>query len=374
MTVPFTPARCRALTGFWLLLGVLSTLCLPSLGIAETSASQEETPVLQETEAESWLRKMAEARRTQSYEGIFVYGRGDEVSSIQIQHRYKDGSEQERLLHLDGEKREIMREGNRVFCVLPGKEVMELEQSLPSGPFSGLDADHPLPSRDQYHMTLAGVGRVAGFDAVKVAVTARDEYRHSYLLWLDRRTALPLKSLVLDKQGEVLERMQYTSLEVGKAIADSDLKLENWPRGKPLPYSEARPAAAAEVEEEAQDGLRQRWKLQWLPEGFKKSPYQIKRVAADGVKVDTAVYSDGLSAFSVFVEDLGSEPVPHGVSQLGATIAYSRMEVVDGSNYMITVVGEVPLVTARQVADSIQLQAESPRQPSVDAGAEPGNP
>src|SRR5690606_16030591 len=302
---------------------------------------------------------------------VFVDGRGDEVSSIQIQHRYQNGNEQERLVHLDGERREIMREGNRVFCLLPGKEVMELEQSLLSGPFSGFDGNQPLPSRDQYHMTLAGAERVAGFDAVKVAVTARDEYRHSYLLWLDRKTALPLKSVVLDKQGEVLERMQYTSLEVGGDIADSELRLGSLPRSHQ--DSHPKDGAHPKVETTIPDEPRQRWMLSWLPEGFKKSPYQIKRVASDGVKVDTAVYSDGLSAFSVFVEELGSESASHGVSQLGATIAYSRMEVVGESNYMITVVGEVPLVTARQVADSIQLQAVKPSG-EPPAEVEPGSP
>ncbi len=354
MTVPFTLTGIRTRAGMWMLVGLLLILCLPSPSVAEV-------PVSQETEAEGWLRKMAEARRTQSYEGVFVYGRGDEVSSIQIQHRYQNGNEQERLVHLDGERREIMREGNRVFCLLPGKEVMELEQSLLSGPFSGFDGNQPLPSRDQYHMTLAGAERVAGFDAVKVAVTARDEYRHSYLLWLDRNSALPLKSLVLDKQGEVLERMQYTSLEVGGEIADSELNPELLFAGKQHSGSKAEALVATP------DESSKRWVLSWLPEGFKKSPYQIKRVAADGMKVETAVYSDGLSAFSVFVEDLGSESLSHGVSQLGATIAYSRMEVVGDSNFMITVVGEVPLVTAQKVASSVQLQVDSSGQSPAEA-------
>lgn len=353
MTVPFSLAGSRL--SIWVLLGMLSILGLSLPGFADAADSQE-------TEAESWIRKMAEARRMQNYEGVFVYGRGDEVSSIRILHRFKDGNEQERLVHLDGEKREILREGNRVFCVIPGKEVMELEQSLLSSPFSGFDAEHSLPSREQYHMTLAGVGRIAGFDAVKVAVTARDEFRHSYLLWLDRKTALPLKSLVVDKQGEVLERMQYTSLEVGEEIDDSELNLELLPPGRKHARKESLVSSQGETD--------QRWILHWLPDGFKKSPYQIKRVAANGRKVDTAVYSDGLSAFSVFVENLGSETVSHGISQLGATIAYSRMEVVGNHNYMVTVVGEVPLVTARQVADSIRVQAQRPVE---TAPGEPGD-
>src|SRR5690606_10518599 len=154
MTVPFSLAGLQARTGIWVLLGLLSIFCLPSLSVAEVSKPQE-------TEAESWLRKMADARRTQSYEGVFVDGRGDEVSFIQIPHRYKDGRGQERLVYLDGERRDTMREGKRVYSLLPGKEVIHLEQSLPSGPFSSFDGSHPFTSSDQYHMTRAGAGRVA---------------------------------------------------------------------------------------------------------------------------------------------------------------------------------------------------------------------
>ena len=67
------------------------------------------------------------------------------------------------------------------------------------------------------------------------------------------------------------------------------------------------------------------------------------------------MFTDGLTAFSVFVEWM-----PQGagdvVSRNGATVALTRL--VDGpdAEHLVTIVGEIPVSTARQIAQGVVYQ------------------
>ena len=65
-------------------------------------------------------------------------------------------------------------------------------------------------------------------------------------------------------------------------------------------------------------------------------------------------YTDGLSAFSVFIDQLEVPSIIEGRAQRGATIAYlGRLESNSG-NYRVTIVGEVPAPTLERVAMSLR--------------------
>ena len=66
--------------------------------------------------------------------------------------------------------------------------------------------------------------RVAGRSAVALAVVPRDQHRYGFELHLDRETALPLKSLMLNEKGQLLERFQYAQFSTGPIDAQQ-LKL-----------------------------------------------------------------------------------------------------------------------------------------------------
>ncbi|MBK6657868.1 MAG: hypothetical protein IPG43_06855 [Proteobacteria bacterium] len=60
---------------------------------------------------------MHEATRTLSYDGVFVYQRGDRLESMRLIHRYADDVESERLISLSGPAREVIRKGSDVTCL-----------------------------------------------------------------------------------------------------------------------------------------------------------------------------------------------------------------------------------------------------------------
>jgi sigma-E factor negative regulatory protein RseB len=89
------------------------------------------------------------------------------------------------------------------------------------------------------------------------------------------------------------------------------------------------------------------WVVRWVPNGF---------VGTDSPDpaVGRRTYTDGLAVFSVFMEELGREIRPgEGVVRNGGTVSYTRGMDVAGRPVLVTVIGEVPVNTARMVADSV---------------------
>ena len=67
------------------------------------------------------------------------------------------------------------------------------------------------------------------------------------------------------------------------------------------------------------------------------------------------VVSDGLATASVFVEPLPlGAPGGEGAVIQGATLTYTRGVPGTGGGLLISVLGEVPLVTARLLADAVR--------------------
>ena len=312
---------------------LLGSLVIPQQGFAST-------------EADEWLENMASVMKTQSYRGVFVYNRGNISSSMKVIHRYKDGVERERLVQLDGEMGEILRTDDKVICILPGNREISLEQSIPAGPFAGAFSRTLMPDKDHYTVAIKGEDRVAGLSAVKIAVTAKDTYRYSYLLWLEKTSGLLVKSLLLNEHGQTLELFHYTSIELADNITDEELQAD---KKAGVVFSHEQVPAIKAPREWAET---MNWRVGWLPQGF----IRLNADNEDGAVLQPShiqAFSDGFASFSVFIEALGEGNMPEGASTVGATVAYAHRLKWQRHDYMVTVVGEVPVTTAMKVAETI---------------------
>ncbi|MDY6814729.1 MAG: MucB/RseB C-terminal domain-containing protein [Pseudomonadota bacterium] len=322
------------------LLLALLVLMLPGVVVAGSS----------EGEANQWLERLVPALNMTSYQGVFVYARGDQVSSMQIAHRYRDGVVEERLVMQDGGSGEIVRRGVNVVCVLPDRGRIRLDQVIPSGPFAEAFTRQLMPISRWYSAEMVGEDRVAGYEAVEIALKARDEYRYSHRLWLERTTALLVKSHVRASSGDVMEQFQFTSLEITDNIPDE--KFEIRAGGREISRSLAADDLAADerAAETSPVARMNGWELGWRPDGF--APAAAPRTGRGQV----VAFSDGLAAFSVFVEPAGRLNMPKGASRIGATTIYMHALESGGREFLVTVVGEVPPETARKVAESVRVQ------------------
>ena len=74
---------------------------------------------------------------------------------------------------------------------------------------------------------------------------------------------------------------------------------------------------------------------------------------------DMLMYTDGLTTFSVFIDPVIDTFTVEGQARRGATVAY--MQQVERRNlpYSVTVVGEIPPITARRVAESVKSLSQN---------------
>ena len=371
-------ARCRA--GFsardWGAASVVFALAATSLAAhARTVVGVEgRTPT-------EWLQAMDGAFRTLDYDGVFSYYAAShsaqvgileeqgprpgqvtralrtgsrttaKLATFRIVHMVIDGIERERIVHLNGPRREILRTGDEVAYVLtPGDALLDLEGATPGGAYGRVFARRFENIAEHYDVVVKGRDRVAGRPATHLQVIPRDEDRLGYRLWLDDASGLLLRSELRDPSRTNLEIFQFTSLLVGDEVDPQNL------------VSTTQGALIRQLAVTADDAAPDdsAWHAGWVPAGFELTSANTQRLADDPRGLSMLTFSDGLAAFSVFVEDMPETGAGHVVSRSGATVALTHMAASARGNHLVTVVGEVPISTARRIAASVDHKSSSP--------------
>ena len=309
----------------------LRSLAGTVIGCAALQASAQD--------AQQWLDRMAGAVEELSYRGTFVHLLGDEVETLQIIHRNDGGRISERIVSMDGVGREIIRNEDEIYCILPDRQIVLFDNRREVSPLVSALPSYSEDLWRSYEISLLHTERVVERDAQVVAIHPRDEFRYGYLLWLDSETAMPLKSQLRDEQGWTVEQMAFTQIEIGQDISPAALEPTIDSEG----FRVIMPPENAVAEDAPQ------WRATRLPDGFQLSVATLTRMAGSEHPVEHLVYSDGLATVSVFVESPDSEPeVTGGLSRIGSANAFS----FEFSGRQITAVGEVPAVTVESIATS----------------------
>lgn len=284
-------------------------------------------------EAQDWLTRLGQAEQQQSFHGTFVYERNGSFSTHNIWHRVQDGKVRERLLQLDGSAQEVVRIDGHTQCV-SGTLIAGLGDSRNSAA-RALD---PQKLKNWYDLAVIGKSRVAGRAAVIVSLKPRDQHRYGFELHLDKETGLPLKSLLLNDKGQLLERFQFTELDPHTP----EVTLLN-------PGAQCRQIAALEPKDLVVKQVNN-WHSDWLPPGFELVNSTVHRDPKSKSEVTSLLYDDGLTRFSVFLEPLNGASAPDTRVQLGPTAAVSRHLTTNNGDMLATVVGEIPIGTAERIA------------------------
>ncbi len=295
-------------------------------------------------DAQDWLTRMSHAVEELSYQGTFVHMQGGDAETLHITHLNDDGRISERILALDGVAREIIRNGDEVQCILPDRRAVLLEQSSDVSPLVSALPTYSDELRRHYEFTLHETARVVERQTQIVSIKPKDGFRYGYMLWLDQDTAMPLKSQLIDEQGNVLEQILFTRLEISDSIPRSAVEPTIDTEG----FTMFRPPDAVSQTEETR-----RLRASRLPGGFALSAATHGPIAGSPYPVEHLVYSDGLATVSVFIEDPKSTPeVAAGHSRVGSANTFSLN--LDGRQ--VTAVGEVPRRTVESIAISLRAQ------------------
>lgn len=301
-------------------------------------------------DARWWLDRMNRAVEELNYEGTFVHVLGGNAETMHIVHRNHNGRVSERLVSLDGVGREIIREEDMVRVILPDRRLVLLEARKETSPLVSALPNYSEDLEPHYEFSLHRSARVAKRPAQVVGIKPKDEYRYGYMLWLDRETAMPLKSQLRDESGSVVEQIVFTQIQISEFIPASALHPATETEG----FTFLRAPEPQQADEDEQQELDEpSWRASSLPGGFRLSAATQSAIAGSAYPVAHLVYSDGLATVSVFIEDPKTEAdVAEGFSRVGSTNAYSL--TLHGRK--VTAIGEVPEETVRAIAMSLSAE------------------
>lgn len=324
------------------ILMALTVFCLSSLVYAQNAEIQD----IQNT-----LRRVQSAAQKLNYSGIFVYQQANQIRTSRIMHGVDSQGEIEKLEILDGKPREYIRRNDEVSCYLPENKTIQIEKSVTQEVFPALLSQNFLSLPDFYSVKKAEFSRVAGNECQILSFEPKDNLRYGYRLCMDRTSGLLLRAQTVNSRNEVIEQIAFTQISIGdidkSRIKSSFPNVSQW-----------------HVENlTVQANVNSGWSVKLPPPGFKKTR-EMKRLipisaSANGAASSSAkanevvqiIFSDGLSAISVFIEpDTASRT--EGSLQQGAMTLMGRRQ----GEFWLTVVGEVPFAAIKQVMNSIEFK------------------
>ncbi|MES2048231.1 MAG: MucB/RseB C-terminal domain-containing protein [Pseudomonadota bacterium] len=297
------------------------------------------------------LRRVQSAAQKLNYSGTFVYQQSNQIRTSRIMHGVDNQGEIEKLEILDGKPREYIRRNDEVSCYLPEAKTIQVEKSVTQEVFPALLSNNFLSLPDYYVVKKAEFSRVAGNECQILSFEPKDSLRYGYRLCMDKTSGLLLRAQTVNNKSEVIEQIAFTQISIGdidkSRIKSSFPNVSQW-----------------HVENlTVQANVISGWSVKLPPPGFKKTR-EMKRLipispsandaasnSAKANEVIQIIFSDGLSAISVFIEpDTASRT--EGSLQQGAMTLMGRRR----GEFWLTVVGEVPFAAIKQVMNSIEFK------------------
>jgi sigma-E factor negative regulatory protein RseB len=329
-----------------------SLLLVGQLGQAQTSGVQAEAAPASATAERSiadWLMRLHEASRRRAYIGTLVVSSGGAMASSRIWHVCDGEKQMERVESLSGTPRSTFRRNDEVITFSPQSKVAVTERRESLGLFPHL-LKSPDSAIDQFYSARAqGSERVAGFEADVVQLAPKDKLRFGYRIWSEKKTGLVVKLQTLDADGQVLEQVAFSELQLDAPVSmDKLTQMMRSTEGYKLEKPElVKTTAAAEG-----------WQLKSPVPGFKPMSCYRRPAGTEPEARDSLVqwvFSDGLASVSLFIAPFdrrrhGTE----GLMAMGATHTLARRigdkPTDKAGGWWLTVVGEVPAPTLQAFA------------------------
>jgi sigma-E factor negative regulatory protein RseB len=317
----------------------LISLSLALLWTAAVSAAP--APALDE--ALDWIGRMNKAVVDRNYDGVVRHTTGGGVELLRIIHGLRDGRMVERVIYLDDSGHEQIRDGSQLITFYPEKRIALVEtQNRRHGYFTALNG-LTAASAKFYNITNHGIRELKGYNkpTQQVSVLPRDALRYGYVFWLDRQTAMPIKTQLVTSEGRVIEEFSFKNLFLLESISDELLTPDEGTRD----YHKMRLGVSAGEVKQAfvpRDNL--------LPEGFHVVLSSPSAVDGQAKGPNTRfIVSDGIAWASVVV-DVATKPMKLGPGQMDALAGH----VIRLGDHYISVMGEVPPAAVKAIAEAVR--------------------
>ncbi len=329
-----------------------SCLCAGLVRAQSADAAPAGQGVLSSTDARAWLTRIHAAGQTGNYEGVLVYSAGGSLSSSRVWHFVAADHTYERLEALDGRQQRILRHNDTVHTVWPQTKTAVVEKRETLAAWSTAPQAVDPQALEQYDVRREGSARVAGREAAVLLLEPRDVLRYAQRLWADLATGLMLRADVMGEGAAgtvgaarpILESTAFSQVDIGvKPQPEQVLQLMRQLDGlKVLRPQQKRTTLDVEG-----------WALARPVAGFRLAGC-VRRgmeTAGDGESVMQAVFTDGLTHVSVFVEPFKPQSQRSEVqAQQGATTTLMQRR----GEHWVTAVGDVPVATLKQFAAALE--------------------
>lgn len=284
------------------------------------------------------LIKMQQAAKSNNYESYFVVIEPVQVRSYRFRHANVDNQQFAQLLDLDGAPQEVLQRNDIISYFNPSHQPFSLQDNKIIDAFPGvLSADFNY-LKQYYDFVSMGKGRVANRLANVIKLYPKDNFRYEYTLWLDSSSGLLLQSNLQDRDGNLLQQYRVVALYLNDKIEGLANLLNNL-KLPPLLSNDSEPAKHSF-----------NWNPVWLPLGFKKvSEHEYK---SGTNTTQTIMYSDGLFDFSIYVTDNIQSSLPEHFWNQGGNTIYTQVK----NGRELTLIGQLPLVTAKQIVHEIKFK------------------
>lgn len=298
---------------------------------------------MENEQAESWLSRLSQSLKQLNFNTSFVVVKNNQAEPYHWFHGVGENNiELEILSLLNGPRRDVLRKGDIVSYIEPELPPYSVNANHISGPIPAIFSQDISTLVDNYEFISVGRSRVLGKPAQLIRIVSRDQHRFGHWLWLDMESGLPLKLALLTRKGQLLEQIQFTHLDITDKPVESLVQLVD----AELPQVIALPNAEPQ---------KFNWQVNWLPSGFEQVQSNRHRIAHTKQPVEFMLFSDGLVEVSVYVSPSDEKQRDMEYVMNGATIVLNQVS----KNIEVSVVGKIPSATAKNIADSISINAQS---------------
>ena len=138
------------------------------------------------TEVRKWFEKMSRAGSTLSYEGTFMYRRGEQIMTMKIIHVADEQGERERIISLSGPVREIVRDRKGIAHIsAENKKPIQVNNQVAARAIQSKTPEQIAQIEKYYTFSVGGDARTANRRVRVINVVPKDIYRYGYRVALD---------------------------------------------------------------------------------------------------------------------------------------------------------------------------------------------
>jgi sigma-E factor negative regulatory protein RseB len=319
-------------------------LLFTSLSIAIEAGGSEASTERQEIthlSAIDHLNLMQQAYQNKNYEMVYLSSLQNQLEPMQLIHGVVDGLEASYFRYLNGVIRESLKYAGKISYFEQGQPAYTLESNQNSSVFANFANYDFEEGKSNYDYVILGKGRIAGKAAIAIRMISRDDYRYSYVVWCDLKSSLPLRLDTINKSNVIIEQLMVVALNISEVANPWLIKLTQ----NTLPE-------VLHVQHNVTNS-RSQWKANWIPPGFSIAKDDQHRLAMhENELVSYILLDDGLSNVSIYVSD--KKIVLDEQQKLirrGATVFYTEQQ----GKIEVNVVGDIPVATAKRLAQSIEV-------------------